>query len=308
MNIFTILPLNLKKVLLASLIVFSGMIISCSLKKENTNTFVVFVTGKVEKISASKAIPLNAKDILTKGDKIKTGENSYAIIQIGDSVTARIQPDSLVEISALFDKNGTELFLGNGQVVSVVKKMSKNSGYNISTPTAVASVRGTSYSVSYYKGRSVLAVKDGKVVLAPKPELKSSQKEMIADTGTSVIISDGLVRRPINEFESLEIEKLSGVASLASGDIKDDSYAALAKKAEDDEARIMKEIIAKGGPIPPTTEEMMKKFGRLNDVTLYSGKRYLGVILEHGAVNKMMTVDGIIEVPGRQIRYNKIVR
>ncbi len=282
---------------------------SCSKKKVGATAIVVMTNGTVEKISSqTNAVPLRLKDALVKGDIIKTGPESFAVIQIGDDILARIQPDSSVEIKTLFDQENTEIFLEKGQIISVVKKISKENSYNIKTPTALAAVRGTQYSISFYKGRSVLAVKEGKVQLSAI-DSKEKNKELMVETGNTVIISADMAKRPINDFESLEIDKMKNFASITGDDLQNDKiFEDLAKKAQDDDKRITEEILKRGGPIPATTEEMLKKFGRLNDVTLYSGKRYTGVILEHGEMKKIMTVEGIVSVPSKQIRFNKIIR
>ena len=282
---------------------------SCSKKKVGATAIVIMTNGTVEKISSQKNIvPLRLKDALVKGDIIKTGPESFVVIQIGDDILARIQPDSTVEVKSLFEQENTEIFLEKGQIISVVKKFSKENNYNIKTPTALAAVRGTEYSISFYKGRSVLAVKEGKVQLSSL-ESKEKSKELMVETGNTVIISADMAKRPINDFESLEIDKMKNFASITGDDLQNDKvFEDLAKKAQDDDKRITEEILKRGGPIPATTEEMLKKFGRLNDVTLYSGKRYTGVILEHGEMKKIMTVEGIVSVPSKQIRFNKIIR
>ncbi len=282
---------------------------SCSKKKVGATAIVIMTNGTVEKISSQKnTVPLRLKDTLTKGDIVKTGPESFIVIQIGDDILARIQPDSNVEVKTLFDQENTEIFLEKGQIISVVKKFSKENNFNIKTPTALAAVRGTEYSISFYKGRSVLAVKEGKVQLSSL-ESKGKNKELMVETGNTVIISADMAKRPINDFESLEIDKMKNFASITGDDLQNDKvFEDLAKKAQDDDKRITEEILKRGGPIPATTEEMLKKFGRLNDVTLYSGKRYTGVILEHGEIKKIMTVEGIISVPSKQIRFNKIIR
>lgn len=280
-------------------------LISCAPKNEKA--VVIFVSGSAELSRAGSSVSLKVKDELQTGDIIKTGPDSYAMIQIGGEIMARIQSDTSVELKKVLEQDGTELSLGNGQVVSRVKKLQKGSEYNIRTLTAVASVRGTSYSVSYYRDRSVLAVKEGKVELVTEAGgVTKDKRERMIETGSTIVIDQRLAVRPINEFESLEIEKLSAVPYGSGSDMKNDAaLAVIGKKAEDEELRIQKEIIARGGPIPKTLEEMRKRFGRINEITLYNNKKYTGVILAYGVTVKMMTLDGIIVITSSQIKATK---
>lgn len=297
---------NLKKrnyLIMAGIIsAIFAIIISCSFKS-NEETRVIFVTGNAEiRHNQGNAEPMNIKMLLKKGDIIKTG-SGFVLIQIGDNIMVRIQSNTTVEVAKLFDQAETRLSLSNGQLISAVKKLSKNSNFRIQTPTALASVRGTQYSISYYKSRSVLAVREGKVQIDTIENKK--EKQNIVSSGSTMVISKGKGRN-INVFESLEIEKISEMPYNSSAALNnDDAYKTISQKAKEKEQKIDKTIADNGGPIPRTSEEMLKKYGYLNKVILYSNKYYVGIVKSRGATVKIMTLDGIETVPFKNIRNIK---
>jgi hypothetical protein len=277
--------------------------ISCSVKP-GTEAKIIFFIGDAEITHIEgKTEPAVLKMLLKKGDIIKT-KSGYLLLQIGDNILTRIQSNTIVEISKLFEDSETNLSLDNGQLISHVKKLSKDTSFKIKTPTAVAAVRGTQYSVSYYKNRSVLAVKEGKVQVDTKE--KDVDKQIMVETGNTLVINRGK-NRSINDFELLEIDKISQIPYSSKSELEgEDVYKNIAKTTEDQELNINKQILAKGGPIPKTLDEMLNKFGYLNRLTLYSNKYYTGVIISRGKTDvKIMTLDGIESVPSKQVKNTK---
>ncbi|MBN2401069.1 MAG: FecR domain-containing protein [Spirochaetes bacterium] len=283
----------------------SAVIASCS-SKPGKDARVIFFMGSAEVTHRDgRTEPVSLKMLLRKEDRIITRQG-HVLIQIGDDILTRIDSGTTVEIARLFDNSETMLSLQHGQLISRVKKLEKNS-YIIKTPTAVASVRGTAYSVSYYRNRSVLAVKEGRVHIYAA--VKKETNEKMVEAGTTMVINKGQTRS-INEFESLEIDRMSQIPYSSGKELEgEDVYKDIAKTAEEREQEITKEILARGGPIPRTLDEMLKKFGYLNRLTLYSNKYYTGIILSRGKKDvKIMTLDGIESVPARQVRNVKRTR
>jgi hypothetical protein len=289
-------------IIVGLIVIICTFFISCSVKP-STEARIIFFMGDAEITHIEgKTEPVVLKMLLKKGDKIKT-KSGYILVQIGDNILTRIQPDTIVELSKLFEESETNLSLNNGQLISHVKKLGKDTSFKIKTPTAVASVRGTQYSVSYYKNRSVLAVKEGKVQVDTKE--KDVDKQIMVDTGNTLVINRGK-SRSINEFEFLEIDKISQIPYGSKSELeREDVYKDIARTAEEQEQAINKNILAKGGPIPKTLDEMLKKFGYINKLSLYSNKYYTGVILSRGKDVKIMTLDGIESVPSRQVKNIK---
>ncbi|MFA6451020.1 MAG: FecR family protein [bacterium] len=101
--------------------------------------------------SAWGAYELNST--LQVGDSIKTGPNSKARIVLEDGASILIGPLSLFTISnvTVNDENGerkTSFALDSGKARSNVNKMkTTDSTFEVTTPTAVAAVRGTDFLV-----------------------------------------------------------------------------------------------------------------------------------------------------------------
>jgi hypothetical protein len=298
---------NMKKLvcMILACVAVSVINVSCSFKP-NEEVKVIFLIGSADVTHIDgKTEPVSLKMLLQKDDIIKTKEG-HILIQVGDEILTRIESNTTMQITKLFDGNETRLSLEQGQLISRVKKLGKNS-FIIKTPTAVASVRGTAYSVSYYKTRSILAVKEGTVQI--DAIVKNQEKHNMVGAGNTMVINKGQIRN-INEFESLEIEKMSQIPYSSGKDLEgEDAYKDIAKTVEEQEQAINKNILARGGPIPRTLDEMLNKFGYLNRLTLYSNKYYTGIILSRGKKEvKIMTLDGIESVPARQVRNVKRTR
>lgn len=100
---------------------------------------VEYKTGNKEWTKAKPATPLNS------GDIVRTGENSFAIIKFLENSVVRVQEKSEVTISGEIAKGefSKNVHIERGEVGFNVKKR-PNEKFEFSTPTSVASIRGTS--------------------------------------------------------------------------------------------------------------------------------------------------------------------
>ena len=104
------------------------------------------VKGAVElvKSGAKASVPLTAATHLSDGDKIKTGKDGYCfLIFVEDKTQIKVRENSEMAISANRGAKGLEqqVNMNVGQIWSHVSK--SGSQFRISTPTSVASVKGT---------------------------------------------------------------------------------------------------------------------------------------------------------------------
>ena len=99
---------------------------------------VDYKTGEQDWTKAKAATPL-----LT-GDVVRTQENSFAIVKFLENSVIRVQEKSEVTISGEIAKGefSKNVFLQRGEVGFQVKKR-PNEKFEFSTPTSVASIRGT---------------------------------------------------------------------------------------------------------------------------------------------------------------------
>jgi hypothetical protein len=121
---------------------------------------------------------------ISKGDVIRTMNNSFVDITFDDESTLKVYPKSIVKIDKnITDKNNSKsITLFSGRLwAKVHKRITKKNFFKINTPTATAGVRGTSFGVVVSpNGSSLVRVKSGRVLfdsdIDPKL-LKEEKKE-----------------------------------------------------------------------------------------------------------------------------------
>ncbi len=135
-----------------SITLFSILLLSCTIvsmttaqKKKTVATIfkpvgiVDYKTENKDWVKAKSATPMIA------GDIIRTQENSFAIIKFLENSMIRVQEKSEVTVSGEIAKGefSKNVYLQRGEVGFQVKKR-PNEKFEFSTPTSVASIRGTS--------------------------------------------------------------------------------------------------------------------------------------------------------------------
>ena len=126
--------------------------------------------------------------LLEQGHEIAASPDGDAVLLFPDGSTVRVEATTQIKIAAYFTKGGivqAEILLAVGKVAAAVKKeQAVRSDFKIRSPNAGASVRGTTFSVSYDKDvkETVIAVEEGIVgVTAQKPWYKFWKKPMTAE-------------------------------------------------------------------------------------------------------------------------------
>jgi len=109
---------------------------------------VISVTGQVSQLRDSQPWALNNGDTVKVGQVIVSGEDGYAVFQLSDGSTFEVFPNSRV----LFRQNQGNLRdlldLVIGRIRVHIEKWGGQPNYNrVRTPTAVISVRGTTFEV-----------------------------------------------------------------------------------------------------------------------------------------------------------------
>lgn len=136
---------------------------------------------------------------LSSGDEIAADPDGEAELQLTDGSTIKIMPLTQIHISKVSDPKTvtkTEILLRVGEMAAQVKKSGPiKSDFSIRSPTAVASVRGTFFTVAYddKTGVSTVAVKDGSVEVTPENGLL---KPVTITPGQEVSVSMGSIDTP----------------------------------------------------------------------------------------------------------------
>jgi len=133
---------------------------------ENAAAKVVSLTGQVSVLKDSTPWALNVGDTVSKRQLIRTGPDGYALFQVNDGSTFEVFPNSEV----IFRQNMTwtdllDLCIGRIKV-HIQKWGGQPNHQRIVTPTAVISVRGTTFEVAHETDESTLiAVEEGQVAV-----------------------------------------------------------------------------------------------------------------------------------------------
>jgi len=157
---------------------------------------------------------------LTMGDTLVTGNASLADISYGKRGIIRISENGELRIDniALMESGNTDLDLKTGRIQGVLKKLG-NTGVGIKTPTIVASVRGTTFSIAADSKKSRVSVAKGKIEVNPvhrgtviKTEavFVEEKQSIEIDLDTAEKIAEGkkpkLAAVPIKREEIIEIK------------------------------------------------------------------------------------------------------
>jgi len=253
--------------------------------------YITFFAGNVTLIHNGKPSPPAAKFILNDADSIKTGAHSFALLQVDEAIVIKIAENSRVTIKSIKDRKNRELFTDRGTILSRVEKLPGDSQYKVATPSIVAVVKGTEFSVKYMPGTAVLSVRRGAVEVTVGKE----RNETPVPAGTSATFTGKEKRRVISDSESHELEAMSkipvvhGIGTKSEAEILD-----LLGSAIDDKTKY-----------EATLEQMKAAYGYIHTVSLYNGKVIKGIILRRGKNYIILTPKGKISIPEKQIRATR---
>ncbi len=128
---------------------------------------VRFLIGEAQvKASAQTADwkTLKLYDTVNDNDVVRTGANSLCEIELSDGSVVKLLDNSVMEIRNLEpeDEKGVDLFAGLGKFYFQVKKLLRKK-FQVSTPVAVAAIRGTEFMIINDADESRLLVNEGKL-------------------------------------------------------------------------------------------------------------------------------------------------
>lgn len=184
------------------------------LKTPATTATVVSVSGDVQLESAKtgEISALSSKQPLNIGDSIQTGENASALVQFADGSTLLLQKNTRVIFNTVsaYGQTGmvdTRLRLQQGRVeTSVIPQGTSGSRYEITTPAAVAAVRGTQFRVAYEADQKTM----GSEVVEGKINLAAESKQQPVNQGFGSITEKGKPpQEPVKLLEKPELSNIS---------------------------------------------------------------------------------------------------
>lgn len=134
-----------------------------------TSMLVVFATGDVFVTAHGKPeAPAAVGMVVHANDQIRTEEGTLDL-QSSRGAAVRVREYTTLSVAEIRSKGPTLLSLKRGIILAKVPKASQSESFEIKTPTAVAGVRGTTFSVSIDENsRSQVRVLEGQVSMAPR--------------------------------------------------------------------------------------------------------------------------------------------
>lgn len=128
--------------------------------------------------------------VLEDGDRVSTGPNGEATVRLKDGSELRIAADSQAELGRQSQQE-VLIRLWAGKLWAKVSKLRARS-FEVRTPSSVASVRGTEFSVAVLGAQaSVVEVQSGLVAVRALLEDKPAGSEALLREGQSVKVEAG---------------------------------------------------------------------------------------------------------------------
>lgn len=232
---------------------FSAILISMILvmnaagcKKEEAPKTVVndgiinFMTGDVTITSGGNTVKANVGDAVTQGMVIKTGAKSVVDIHFNSSVIRVLEKSSVVMKELIKDlasnKELSEFYIENGKLFSKVsRKLVEGEKFSVTSPTAVAGVRGTEFLVEEENGKSRISCIEGTVAVK-EPE-KADTEFVLVEAGKEAEIEKG---KPVsvNDLKQQNLENIRRIKDEIK-ELRED----IRKKFEEQREEIRKAVI-----------------------------------------------------------------
>lgn len=149
---------------------FLAIIFSASILFAKPSAVIIKTKGDVSVTNSSgKSLKAKRGTRLEDGDQIKTGEKgSLALKFLDDNSLLRMRPNSTCTINTTKEKNSVakNIFVEVGSIFSKITK-GPNTSFRVTTPTSVASVKGTAYwTVQKFKGGTQFFGEEGVVEIS----------------------------------------------------------------------------------------------------------------------------------------------
>jgi len=183
------------------------------LKNQAAPAIAVNITGSVKYKSTvnEEFLILKAKQTIDIGDMILTDTDGSALIQFADGSTLLVQSNSQVTFNTLSSHGSsgmvdTRFRLQQGRIETSVKPMrNSNSRYEITTPAAVAAVRGTQFRVAYTEEQQVMSSE----VVKGSVNVSAEGVETLVKKGFGIVTKRGHPpQEPVKLLKKPELNKL----------------------------------------------------------------------------------------------------
>ncbi|MBN1498235.1 MAG: FecR domain-containing protein [Spirochaetes bacterium] len=284
------------------------VVIAFGCVKEKKAEIPVTVVNKVGTVSLNipgNNLPVDAA--LHVGDRILTGDKSMVTLSFPMDSAVRVYEKSEFIISVMgpagtAGDDETEFIAKKGGALLVISKLAKPGSLRVKTPTAVASVRGTTFMVSVDDaGRSDAGPRTGVKVLSGTVHvaaLNRPQLSCLVRKGEMIEVSDIIPATDATAIPRNTLDELTREEStLQKISAHEGSF------VEDGQAEAFSRIAEKPAPELKTEKAIRQYYRKLEEVSLDDGTILVGaVIYQNASVARIHTVHGVIQVPTGSIK------
>lgn len=282
----------------------------CKKAQEQVSSYhgiFTFIKGEVLR----NGVAAKTGDKVLAADKIEVKEKSLAILQFAQDAQLTLGAGTVISLDSLGkSEEASKIHLMQQSGTSFSKVLARGSDYRVSTPTLVAGVRGTSFSVTVDPAnprKVVLRLLEGKI----QANLVDTPGEaVVLEEGNKIVAEDKLSEpMALSPEEKVSLEKLNQIA-LADEKTLSEVDKEIEPKAGEFETNIEKlqETIKKDSPKAEATkpqkltlDDLRKKYGRLSRVTTKDGKEFIGAFQQKGQNIIINTVDGVVTIPVEKV-------
>lgn len=237
-------------------------------------------------------------DQIAVSDEISTGEKS-TLLQFDNGALVKIQKNSSVLVVSL----GSHYVFNikTGGIITRIPAIAEGSSYSIHTPDSIITVKGTEFGVIYDKERTDVFVKQGIVAVNHVP----SGSVYDVNGGNSSIVNSEKKVSALTEAESSILKGFSELRYVESIGTKSETELREIKEKLDDSDKLK----ADEDPVKKMTlAEMKEKYGKLDEIVLFNGKKYTGVIISRGESYKILTSAGVITFKRNELKETRIIQ
>ncbi len=158
---------------------------------------IIFMDGdvKVQRGGSGDWTDAEKGMTLSRGDKIKTGKDSWAEIGIGKDYenVVRVKEETLTEVGNL---GPVQINLLNGELRTMLEKLDPDETFEVMTPTAVCGARGTGWDTMTDGVESIVDVYEDSIFFGKRAPDGSIMADPVIKAGKRGVMKD--LTRPID--------------------------------------------------------------------------------------------------------------
>lgn len=167
---------------------------------------------EVQRSGEGEFMPLAKDGLIKTSDVIRTGKTGTAEFRWADGTRWKVMPNTNITVkkssyNVVKKAERSQLKLSSGKVfIRIIKALGPSSKFEVQTPTAVAAVRGTIFSVEVKNGQTQVAVWKGSV------KVTGNGEEDLIEPGTAAVAdAQGLLHDQNSKTQDAEFRKQSTI-------------------------------------------------------------------------------------------------